>query len=272
MKYRFSDQPLFNRFARRLTADGDTAPGAGGPPPAAAEGAPPAAGGAAPAAGAAPEPTSLLSAAPSGDAPPAADPAPAPQETEEQKAERLKNETPEQKAEREAKEATARAEAMKPYDALKLPDGMPADQPAFVDFKNQALDLGVEPEKAQKLIDTVAPKMKEAMEAPYNLWADTQEKWVAEIKADPVIGKDLDKNIAIAARAIDGYGTPEEGKAVRNALAFTGAGNNPDIIRWMHRVGVKMGEGKPVQAAAAPAAKPSLAQQMYPTMGQTAST
>jgi len=260
MKYRDASERILDIYARRLMADGDPAPGGGSQP---TPGAPPAGGDAAPPAGAAPEPTSLLS-----DPPKASEPEPAKVETEEEKTARLAAETPEQKAEREKAEGDARALAMKPYDALTLPEGMPADQPAFVDFKKQALDLGVEPEKAQKLIDTVAPKMKEAMEAPYNLWADTQVAWVNEVKADPVIGKDLDKNIAIAARAIDSYGTPEEAKAVRTALAFTGAGNNPAIVRWMHRVGLTLKEGGPVLANPAPTEKRSLAELAYPTMNQ----
>jgi len=258
MKFRGASERILDLYARRLMADGEAAPGGGSSPP---PDAPPAAGVAAPAAGAAPEPTSLLSTVPE----PAAEPA-KPVETEEEKTARLAAETPEQKAEREKAEGEARVLAMKPYDALTLPEGMPADQPAFADFKKQALDLGVEPEKAQKLIDTVAPRMKEAMEAPYNLWADTQVAWVNEVKADPVIGKDLDKNIAIAARAIDSYGTAEEAKAVRTALAFTGAGNNPAIVRWMHRVGLTLKEGGPVLGNPAPVEKRSLAELAYPTM------
>lgn len=266
MNMRHLNEPLFNRFARLLTADGDAAPGAGGPPPVASD-PPPAAGAAPPAAVEAPkdtapasEPTSLLSEAKAAETPP---------ETEEQKAERLKNETPEQKTARETEEAKVRTEAMVPYDALKLPEGMPADQPAFVDFKNAAFDLGVEPEKAQKLIDTVAPKMKEALEGPYNLWADTQVKWVAEIKADPELGgAKFDANIANAAIALDKFGTPEEGRKLRAALAFTGAGNCPEIFRWMTRVGAMFKEGGPVVAQAAPA-KGFNAADLYPTMKPT---
>jgi hypothetical protein len=268
-----SDQYIFNRFARLLMAEGDPAPGGGSPP--AAVTAPPADGGAAPAAGAAPvtdtapasEPKSLLSDAKAPDAP-----APV-VETPEQKAERIKNETPEQKTAREAQEAkdaetakAARTEALKPYNELKLPEGMPADQPAFADFKEAALDLGVEPAKAQKLIDTVAPKMKEAIEAPYNLWADTQVEWVDTIKKDPELGgAKLEENLAVAALALDKYGTPEESVALRKALAFTGAGNNPEIFRWMLRVGKTLKEGTPVQARAAASEKPSLASRMYPS-------
>lgn len=191
-----------------------------------------------------------------------------PAETEEQKAERLKNETPEQKTAREAEEAKVRTEALKPYDALTLPEGVPADQPLFGEFKNLALDEGIAPEKAQKLVDLMVPKIVEAQKKPYEMWADTQEAWVNEIKADPVIGKDLDKQIAIAARAIDNFGSADDRLAVRKALAFTGAGNNPAIVRWMHQVGLTLGEGVPVNGKPAGADKPSLAQLAYPTMNQ----
>ncbi len=264
MRYEGASERILDKFARRLTADGDAAPGAGGASPVApASDAPPAGGGAAPPAGAAPdaapaEPTSLLSEPPK--------PEPVVVETDEQKAERLKNETPEQKAEREGKEAEARAEALKPYDALKLPEGVPADQPLFSTFKSLALDEGIAPEKAQKLVDLMVPKIVEAQKAPYELWADTQEAWVKEVKEDPVIGKDLDKNIAIASRAIDNFGTPEDRLAVRKALAFTGAGNNPAIVRWMHQVGMTLKEGSPVSAKPAAGAKPSLAELAYPSM------
>ncbi len=264
MRYHYSEHPIFDRFARRLTAEGDPAPGGGSPasadpPPAGDGGAAPAPAVEAPIAPAS-EPTSLLSEAKAPETPP---------ETEEQKAERLKNETPEQKAEREKAETEARAEALKPYDALKLPEGMPADQPAFVDFRNAALDLEIAPEKAQKLIDTVAPKMKEALEGPYNLWADTQVKWVEEIKADTELGgAKFDAAISDAAIALDKFGTPEEGKKLRAALAFTGAGNHPEIFRWMARVGAKFREGGPVNAKPAAGAKPSAASLLYPTMNQ----
>ncbi len=262
MRYGDSDRTI-QRAMRLLLADGDPAPGAGGSSPAAASDAPPAGGGAAPPAGAAPapastEPTSLLSEPPKVETPPV--------ETDEQKAERLKNETPEQKAEREKVEGEARAEALKTYDVLKLPEGVPADQPLFSDFKSLALDEGIAPEKAQKLMDLMVPKIVEAQKAPYELWADTQEAWVNEVKNDPIIGKDLDKNIAVAARAIDNFGTPDDRLAVRKALAFTGAGNNPAIVRWMHQVGMTLKEGVPVSAKPAAGQKPTLAQMAYPTM------
>jgi len=274
VKYLHSDQPLFNRFARLLTAEGDPAPGGGSPP--AADTPPAGEGGAAPAPAVeasapapASEPTSLLSEAKAPDAP-----APVP-ETEEQKAERLKNETPEEKTARETKEAEVRTEALKSYDGLKLPEGMPADQPLFSDFKNLALDEGIAPEKAQKLVDLMVPKIVEAQKAPYEAWATMQEEWAAAVKSDKELGdtkEKFDASVADAARAIDHFTkTPEENKALRSALGFTGAGNHPELFRFFARVGEKFREGGPVNAKPTAGPKPSAASQIYPTMNQSTS-
>lgn len=276
-RHQWGHEPLFDRFARRLMADGDGTPAGGAPAPDAAA-SPPADGGAAPDAGGAPapaaQPKSLLTDAKAPDGTP--DPAPEPvkpPETEAEKAERLKNETPADKEAREKLETeeaekakAARTEALKPYDALKLPEGMPADQPAFVDFKNQALDLGVEPEKAQKLIDTVAPKLQEAVDAPYKAWAETQEQWIKACETDTEFGgANFEKNLGYAALAIDKFGGGEKGAELRKAFAFTGAGSNPEIIRAFYRMGKAMSEGVPVLAKPAAADK-SVAARMYPTM------
>lgn len=268
MRYRgdASDR-ILDRFARRLMAEGDPAPVGGAAPVAEPTAAPPGADVAAPAPGVVPEivvPPSLL-----GDEPPA--PEPAPPETEEQKAARLAAETPEQKAEREKAEGEAKAAARVPYDALKLPEGMPADQPAFAAFKDQALELGVEPEKAQKLIDTVAPQMKEALEAPYNQWAETVVEWVRQCKEDKEFGgADFEKNLAFASQFIDKIGG-SEAAAVRKALNFTGAGNNPDMVRFLVRAGKAMQEATPIVAKPAAPEPASVARRAYPSMTQPTS-
>ncbi len=275
-RHQWGHEPLFDRYARRLLADGDPAPAGGAPAPAAAA-SPPADGGAAPDAGGAAAPKSLLTDAksPEGGEPAPVEP-PKVEETPEQKAERLKNETPDEKTAREAQEAkdaetakAARTEALKPYDALKLPEGMPADQPAFVDFKNQALDLGVEPEKAQKLIDTVAPKLQEAVDAPYKAWAETQEAWIKEAQNHPEYGgADFEKNLGHAARFIDKFGGGEKGADLRKAFSFTGAGSHPAIIGALIRAGKAMAEGVPIDGKVPPV--PKGADSLYPTMQKPA--
>lgn len=199
-------------------------------------------------------------------------------ETDEQKAERLKNETPEQKTEREAKEKTdgeaaakiaeeKKAELVKSYDALKLPDGMPADQPAFLDFKAEAAELGLPANAAQRLVDKIAPKMQEALEAPYKAWADMQAEWIASIKADKDMGgPNYQRNIAVCAKGIDAlFPDVKENAAFREVLAVTGMGNNPLMFKAMMQWGKLSAEGRPTLGRT-PAEKPSLAEKAYPSM------
>lgn len=215
----------------------------------------------------APKPTSILDTVkPPVDAKPEAKPG-------EAKAEEAKPaETPEAKAEREKAERDAKiADTLKTYDALKLPEGVEADQPVYADFKKAAAQHGLPTEAAQALIDTVAPKLKEAVEAPYKAWGEMQEKWIGEIKADPEIGgKNLEQNLGIVVKGIHALmGNTEAAQKVKEALAFTGAGNNPEIVRAFYRAGKLVSEGTPLSGKNAPAEKPrDIGSIMYPTMAK----
>lgn len=173
----------------------------------------------------------------------------------------------EQTEEEKAAAAAKRADTLKSYDALKLPDGADPAQPAMVKFKETAADLGLPADQAQKLVDTVAPQLQEALAAPYNAWADTIEGWVAEAQKDPEIGgAKFKENLGLAATAIRELGGTEASK-ISKALAFTGAGNNPEILRLLVRAGKLVSEGKIAAAGnAAPAKRPTIAEQFYPTM------
>lgn len=212
------------------------------------------------------KPTSILDTVkPPVDAKPEAKPG-------EAKAEEKPAETPEAKAEREKAESDAKiADTLKSYDALKLPEGVEADQPVYADFKKAAAQHGLPTEAAQALIDTVAPKLKEAVEAPYKAWGEMQEKWIGEIKADPEIGgKNLEQNLGIVVKGIHALmGNTEAAQKVKEALAYTGAGNNPEIVRAFYRAGKLVSEGTPLSGKNAPAEKPrDIGSIMYPTMAK----
>lgn len=197
------------------------------------------------------------------------------EETEEQKTARLAAETPEQKTEREAAEAKtaedaekaateAKAALLKTYDEIKLPDGMAADQPVFADFKAECAELELPADKAQRLVDKIAPKIADALEAPYQMWIKTQGEWVAECKSNPETGgADYEKNIATSAKGIDAlFPDKAENKAFRDMLALTGAGNNPVMFKAMLRWGKTVSEGSPVGGRGVVEA-PSLAERLY---------
>jgi hypothetical protein len=64
--------------------------------------------------------------------------------------------------------------------------------------------------------------------------------WQNEIKADKEIGGDkLPATLQTVSKALDQYGTP----GVRQALDYTGAGNNPEIVRTIYAMAKALGEG-----------------------------
>jgi hypothetical protein len=128
-------------------------------------------------------------------------------------------------------------------------------------------------QQAQKLLDFYTKEVVESAESPYKLWRETQEKWREEIKADPVIGGKLDHVRATVAKAIDGACDPKLANDCRSAMDFTGAGNNPAIVKAFYQMALKLTEGGAVPAGGpSPAARPgggqptSVAAAMYPNL------
>lgn len=184
------------------------------------------------------------------------------------------DETPEAKATREAAEATAKTEkvaaALKSYDALKLPDGLAKDHPIAVEFFKDAAERGMSADDTQAMVARMGPKLVEAMNKPYDAWADMQKTWTDALPKDAEFGgKDYSQNLGIAASAMDGILGKDsaENKAFREMLAFTGVGNNPEMVRFLYRVGKAMKEGGPIGGKNKVTATP-LAERMYPTMAQ----
>lgn len=197
---------------------------------------------------------SLLSAEPEAKSAEGEKPADAPKEGE-----------PEKKAEEAAK-----AEPLKPEDyKFELPENIAAEDPALKAFTEGAAELGISQEAAQALINKVAPQMQEAALEPYRQWAQLQEKWLGEVKADPEIGgSKLEGALATIASAFNTLGD-NGGKDVRAALDMTGAGNHPAVIKFMHKVAVALTEAGAVTGSPPNGAK-SAAERMYPNMSPSA--
>jgi hypothetical protein len=153
------------------------------------------------------------------------------------------------------------------YSGLTLPEGLSADSPYLAALKEVGIENNLPPKVAQALIDKVGPQLKNALEAPYKAWVEQNEKWKAEIRADKAIGgAAFDKNRGLATAAIDaiaGKADTPGGKAFREALDATGAGNHPEVVRFFVRLGQSMSEGKLVTGGAAPVRK-SPASVLYP--------
>jgi len=137
------------------------------------------------------------------------------------------------------------AGAPEAYEAFKLPEGVVADQAALDAFVPVAKELNLTQEQAQKLVDLQAAQVARAAADQSKAWADMNDKWVSDAKADKEIGGEkFDENVGVGRKAIEALGTPE----LRDALAATGAGNHPEFIRFCVRVGKAISEDKIVAA------------------------
>lgn len=152
----------------------------------------------------------------------------------------------------EGKPAEVKAEDIQ----IKMPKGVEVDEKLMSEFKAIVADPKLAPQdRAQKLVDMHVSALKAAAEGPYKLWTDTQTKWQGEVKADAEIGgTNFDAMRSTISKAITDVGGAEAGK-IFEAFRFTGAANNPDVVRLMYRMSKLVVEGGPVVGGAPAAGK-----------------
>ena len=161
------------------------------------------------------------------------------------------------------------ADADKPieYTDFTLPEGVEIDTEALAEAKTLFAGEKLPQETAQKMVDLYAAKVKQYGEAQSARWVQLQQKWVGEFKSDAEIGGDkLNESVAAAKRAMDKFGTP----GLREALAMTGAGNHPEVIRFVARVGKATSEDSLVVASGPSGGTKSTAEVFYPNQGKEA--
>jgi hypothetical protein len=129
------------------------------------------------------------------------------------------------------------------YSAFTAPEGWELDAKAIEEVTPLFKESGLSQEQAQKYIDFYSKLSAEAAETPARLVREQNDAWVAEIKADPEIGGKLDQVRTTVSRAIDSVLGPELGPQFRQAMDFTGAGNNPAFVKAMYRFASLLSEG-----------------------------
>ncbi len=176
-------------------------------------------------------------------------------------------------------ENTPPPRAPEEYSQFTVPEGLAMDEAQTADFKSFAKEQGLTQEQAQKVLDFGGVKIKEMIEAPYKTWRETQEKWQAEVKADPEIGgTKFEQSIKDSALVFEPnesnpfVGSAEEAKALREALNTTGAGNNPAVVKLFVKMGKLLAEpgtftGKPTAVDK----QGDILAKMYPTMSEGSS-
>ena len=146
-------------------------------------------------------------------------------------------------------------------DKLTLPEGLDKKDPTLAAFADAA--KGLPQTQAQALLDLYTKQTQASGEAATKAWDAVHEKWLAEVKADPVIGGDKSTGVQqVIAKAFETYGTP----GLKAALNLTGVGNNPDVIRTFYNMAKALTEGNHVSGAPATSIPKSAAQTLYPNL------
>lgn len=153
--------------------------------------------------------------------------------------------TPEENAaaklENDAKHPINQVPADGKYD-LQMPDGIELDQPLLDALGPVMAELQLSNGHAQMLVDKYIEAQTASATQRQQEWAQTITKWGDDAKADPEMGgAKWDATVAAATSAVSRFGTPE----LQQYLEASGAGNHPEVIRLMAKVGAMIGEDVP---------------------------
>lgn len=182
-------------------------------------------------------------------------------------------------AEAEGGEGAAAPEPAAPLtrDALTLPEGFAdavletvgeGDDAKQVTALDRALDVmndaALSPkERFEKLVELQSTLVQRSVAEAEAAWTGMQNQWRQEAQALPEIGgAKLPETLAAIKKGLDVSGADT---AFYEAMALTGAGNNPHVIRVLHALTKPLSEGKPVLGTP-PKGPLSIEAKLYPTM------
>jgi hypothetical protein len=127
---------------------------------------------------------------------------------------------------------------------FKAPEGQTYDSNLLTAFEVGAKEANLTQDAAQKLLDSMSPKIAEAQ---VERATAIRKEWFDASKADAEFGGDkLEANLAVAKKGLDAFGSPELNKL----LVSTGLGNHPEVIRMMFKAGQAISEDKVVVGSA----------------------
>jgi hypothetical protein len=151
------------------------------------------------------------------------------------------------------------------------PDGMKVEPEALNAFTDKAKELGLSQDQYKTLVDFALSRDAANAAAPGKAWGALQESWRGEVMNDPKLsdGKGLLPDVSQSiARVSQEFGSPE----LMKALQVTGAGNNPDVVRFFAKIGAAMGDagslqfGKPASNTPRGNSFEDVAARLYPNM------
>lgn len=154
-------------------------------------------------------------------------------------------------------------------ESFELPEGFELAEErmtSVVEFTNKhQLSPEMVNEFMQLQAAWTAEDAKAASDAQHDAWSETQDKWVAEVKADEIVGgENLEGNLSKISDLIETFTANKEGEpdkaasdALRDAFNLTGAGNHPAMVRFLTAIAnaTLVKEGEPHPGGDTPAGK-----------------
>lgn len=146
-----------------------------------------------------------------------------------------------------ADEADTQEGAPESYEAFQTPDGVDSlDDDVLTTFSESAKELNLSQDKAQSLINSVAPKIQAQQKAALET---AQQNWANEVASDPEIGGDkLSETMSLARKAYRSGASPK----LQALLKESGLDVHPEMVRMFRYFGGRQSEDKVVEGGDAP--------------------
>jgi hypothetical protein len=161
------------------------------------------------------------------------------------------------------------------YEDFKVPDGFTLDKDIAGEVGALFKEGNLSQAYAQKLVDFYVAKTTESHNQPYEQYQDTRQTWRNEINADPDIGGAKLNGVMVSiSKLIDSFGDAKVADAFREAMDYTGAGDNPGVVKGLYALAKRLTEGGPVRGSNPSLdgmrrpgeGRPSAAQAIYPNL------
>lgn len=148
------------------------------------------------------------------------------------------------------------------YADFDLPEGIELDSAMLESATPLFKELGLSQDNAQKLVNFQADQVKAQAQAQADAFEQLKNDWKTQSTSDKEIGGDAFKeNLSHARAALDKFGTPE----LSELMESYGIGNNPEMIRFMMKVGKLTQEDVPDGGGNAISAAGDRVSQLYPS-------
>jgi hypothetical protein len=99
-------------------------------------------------------------------------------------------------------------------------------------------------------VDFYVAKTTESHNQPYEQYQETRQTWRSEINADPDIGGTKLNGVMVSiSKLIDSFGDAKVADAFREAMDYTGAGDNPGVVKGLYALAKRLTEGGPVRGS-----------------------